>query len=84
MREWLTVEVTKGEGVLTTFLICQCGPQQTKCFYYQVGLGLLQKASEFPCEFQVLFQLADALAGMCTESLQHCLCLFREEVIART
>lgn len=36
---------------------------------YQLGLGVLQKASEFPQGSHVLFQLADALAGTCTESL---------------
>lgn len=36
---------------------------------YHLGLGLLQKASEVPHGCQVLFQLADALAGVCTESL---------------
>lgn len=37
-------------------------------FNYQLGLGLLQKASELPHGSQVLFQLADALASVCTES----------------
>lgn len=36
---------------------------------YQLGLGLLQEFSKFLHGCQVLFQLADALAGTCTESL---------------
>lgn len=44
-------------------------PRKEDALNYQLGLGLLQKASEFPHRCQVLLQLADALAGVCTEDL---------------
>lgn len=44
-------------------------PRKEDALNYQLGLGLLQKASEFPHGCQVLLQLADALAGVCTEDL---------------
>lgn len=44
-------------------------PREEDVVNHQLGLGLLQKASEVPHGCQVLLQLADALAGMCTEDL---------------
>lgn len=44
-------------------------PREEDAVNHQLGLGLLQKASEFPHGCQVLLQLADALAGMYTEDL---------------
>lgn len=60
---------TGKHGYMTPSQCVNVDPRKEDALNYQLGLGLLQKASEFPHGCQVLLQLADALAGVCTEDL---------------